>query len=170
VATAPTPVPSTVGQILTAPYWNSEVAAAVIFLANVPTFRVFDTTGQTIGTTLTTVGFAQESYDSDGQHAPSANQIVIVTPGIWSFQTSLEYGVAGVSGQSRDAQIRKGGSIVGYSREASVTSASQSVQAVAEIACVAGDVITVTAIQGTSGALGTNAYSCVFSGKWISKS
>ena len=142
MATPPAPVSSLVGQILTAPFWNTEIDAALAFILDPPAVRLHDIGGQTIGTAQTIVTFAVEDKDTDTMHDPTTNtdRITIRTNGTYAVYGGLEFGTTGATTQNRTIVLLKNNVVVDAARYVSSSAGSQSIKLpYYEYLCVVGD-------------------------------
>jgi hypothetical protein len=111
---APQTAQKSAGQLITGALWNAGVGALINFMANVPSFRAYQTSVQAMASgSWTAMLFQGTSNDSDGGHSN------VVNPSRYTCQVAGWYFVEGYvaintggSGARFDSAVAKNGTIV----------------------------------------------------------
>lgn len=120
MATIPGTTTATVGQVLTASFWNTEVRDALDFLLNPPMAAVNRTTNQSItDATDTAVAWPNEDYDlpsGEAAHDTSTNTSRYTVKTAGKFFVFAEATFAGNATGGRDMWIAVNGGATDYFR------------------------------------------------------
>jgi hypothetical protein len=167
---APAPVSALVGQILTAPFWNTEVAAALTFLTNPPYANVYQTAPTSLASgTSTAVAFDTELEDDTAMHSTTSNnsRITIATAGLYLVTAQVTFDTASSTG-SRSVFIRRSGSNVATSGGAA-SSGTHTESCTAPVRLTAGQYLQLFAYQDSGSAMDarSGSASTFLSARWI---
>lgn len=154
----PTEMTATVGQILTAAQWNSNVRDGVNFLANPPIFRGIQTVVQSVpNAAYTDITFDSETVDSYGGHSISTNTARYTAQlAGWYFCTGEIVYVSNGTGRRLAGLFINGAQVDEFEAPAVAATSTHAVVAISDLQFLnVGDFVTLASFQSSTAALST---------------
>lgn len=169
------PVPSestaTVGLVLTASMWNTNVRDGVNYLLNPPVFIGVQTAAQSLVTaTFTAITFDTETVDTYGGHSTVTNTSRYVAQVAGWYEVVARAGFAGNATGRRMAAVHVNGSQIRVNETDAVGSVAQSVEITETVFLNVGDYVETDGYQSSGGALNTQTaanFTSTMTVRWV---